>query len=192
MTERAGIYGSSLYDLAVEEGQGLTNTIYPVEGNLADVIYEQLLVVKGLFRENPDYLKLLCNPAIKKAERLDLIEQAFGTSCERYLVNFLKLLCERNLLGEFEGCCETYKKRYNSDHNIAEAIVTSAVALSDVQAKALKIKLEGMSGKKVNLITKIDARVVAGIKVELDGVQFDGTVDGRMNGMLKKLSEVVM
>lgn len=179
MTERAGIYGGSLYDLAAEE-------------NLTESIKDQLQGLKAIFRENPEYLRLLSEPAIKKAERLDLIDKAFGGSCEKYLINFIKLLCERGLLGEFEGCCDTFVKRYNVDHNIAEAVVTSAVKLSDEQLKALKAKLEARSGKSVSLIQKLDPKVLAGIKVELEGVQLDGTVSGRLSGIGRKLDEAVL
>jgi F-type H+-transporting ATPase subunit delta len=179
MTERAGIDGGSLYDLAAEE-------------NLTESIKDQLLEVKAIFRENPEYLRLLSEPAIKKAERLDLIDKAFGGSCEKYLINFIKLLCERGLLGEFEGCCDTFVKRFNVDHNIAEAVVTSAVRLTDSQLASLKAKLEARSGKSVSLIQKLDPKVLAGIKVELEGVQLDGTVSGRLSGIGRKLDEAVL
>ena len=179
MTERAGIYGGSLYDLAAEE-------------NLTATIKDQLLGLKAIFRENPEYLRLLSEPAIKKAERLDLIDKAFGGSCEKYLINFIKLLCERSLLGEFEGCCDTFVKRFNADNNIAEAVVTSAVKLNDTQLEALKAKLEARSGKTVSLTQKLDPKVLAGIKVELEGVQLDGTLSGRLSGIGRKLEEAVL
>ena len=94
MTERAGIYGGSLYDLAAEE-------------NLTDTIRDQLIGLKGIFRENPEYLRLLAEPAIAKAERLSLIDQAFGTQAMPYIVNFLKILCEEGMMREFSGCRRT-------------------------------------------------------------------------------------
>ena len=59
---------------------------------------EQMIAVRQIFRENPGYLKLLGEPAIPEDERLKMIEEAFGGQAERYLVNFLKLLCERKIL----------------------------------------------------------------------------------------------
>lgn len=192
MTERARVYGGSLYDLAAEENlTGAGNSISLVPG-LTKAILDQMTDIRQIFRENPDYLKLLSEPAIKKDERLDLIEKAFGASAERYLVSFLKLLCERNLLGEYEGCCEAYRKRYNADHNIADALVTSAVALTDGQLEALRVKLESISGKEVVLEQKIDRSVLAGIKVELEGKQLDGTVAGRLSGLSRQLNETIM
>lgn len=179
MTQTARLYGGSLYDLAAEE-------------QLTDTMMQQMTEVRQLFRDNPDYLRLLGEPSIPKAERTKLIDDALGGQAERYLVNFLKLLCERNLLGVFSGCCDEYTRRYNADHNIAEAIVTSAVALSDSQMEALKAKLEKVSGKKVSLIQKRDPSVVAGLRVEIEGKQLDGTVQSRLSGISRKLSEIVV
>ncbi len=179
MTERAGIYGGSLYDLAAEE-------------QLTESIKDQLLGLKAIFRENPEYLRLLGEPAIKRQERLDMIDKALSGSCEKYLTNFIKLLCERGLLGEFEGCCDTFVRRYNADHNIAEAVVTSAVKLTDAQLASLKGKLEAKSGKTVSLTQKLDPKVMAGIKVELEGVLLDGTLSGRISGIGKKIEEAVI
>ncbi|MCC8138563.1 MAG: ATP synthase F1 subunit delta [Clostridiales bacterium] len=179
MTQTARVYGGSLYQLAAEE-------------SLTDTIRTQMSEVLDLFRENPDYLALLTEPSIAKEERTGLIETAFGPCAERYLVNFLKLLCEKGILREYAGCCEEYTRRYNSDHNIAEAVVTSAVPLTEEQTAALNDKLEEQTGKTVILTKKVDPSVVAGLRVELEGKQLDGTVQGRMAGISRKLKEVVL
>lgn len=179
MTQTARVYGGSLYDLAAEE-------------QLTGAIMEQMKEVRNIFRENPDYLKLLAESSIPKKERTDMIETAFGTQAERYLVNFMKLLCERGILGEFGGCCEEFTRRYNVDQGIAEAVVTSAVVLSEEQMEALKTKLEKISGKKISLIQKKDPSVLGGLRVELEGKQLDGTVRGRMSGISRKLNEIIV
>lgn len=179
MTQAARIYGGSLYDLAAEE-------------KLDGAIMEQMHAIRQIFRENPTYLKLLGEPSIPQTERIKLIEEAFGGQAEPYLVNFIKLLCEKKLLREFSGCCEEFTRRYHQDHGIAEAVVTSAVKLSDEQMKALQIKLEKMSGKKICLTQKTDPAVLGGLKVEMEGRQLDGTVQGRISDITKKLNEVVV
>lgn len=179
MTQTARIYGGSLYDLAAEE-------------QLTDVLMQQMQEIQQIFQENPDYMRLLGEPSIPKTERNGLIETAFGEQAERYLVNFLKLLCERNILMEYAGCCEEFTRRYNADHGIAEAVVTSAVALREDQMAALKEKLEKISGKKISLIQKRDPSVLAGLRVELEGKQLDGTVQSRLSGISKKLNEIIV
>ena len=179
MTQIARLYGSSMYDLAAEE-------------QLTDTVLEQMQTIRQLFRENPDYVKLLSEPSIPKEERTKLLDTAFGTEAERYLVNFLKLLCERGILGVYSGCCEEFTRRYNVDHNIATAVVTSAVALTDEQMAALKDKLEKISGKTVTLTQKTDPTVLAGLKVELEGRQLDGTVKSRLDDLSRKVNELIV
>lgn len=179
MTQTARLYGGSLYDLAAEE-------------QLTDVIKEQMQQLRALFSENPDYLRLLSEPAIALEERKGLIETALGAQAERYLVNFIKILCERNLLGEYAGCCDEFTRRYNADNGIAEAIVTSAVPLSETQMIALQEKLEKISGKRISLIQKISSAVMGGLRVEIEGRQLEGTVQGRLSGISKKLQEIIV
>jgi len=176
MTPSARVYGGSLYDLAAAEQK-------------TEEIREQLNIVRQLFCENPDYIRLLSEPSIPAKDREDLIEEAFGKSAERYLVNFMKLLCTKNLMREFGGCCDEYTRKYNLDNNIAEAVVTSAVPLTEEQAEALKTRLSKVSGKEVSLVRRVDPRVLAGIRVEFEGKQMDGTVKGRLSGLSRVISD---
>lgn len=174
MTQAAKVYGGSLYDLAAEE-------------KLDGQIMEQMNEIRQIFRENPGYLKLLGEPAVPQEERLKLLDEAFGGQIEPYLLNFLKLLCERKILREFSGCYEEFVRRYNIDHGIAEAVVTSAVRLKEEQMEALSAKLEKVSGKKIHLTQKTDPMVLAGLRVEMEGIQLDGTVQGRISDISKQL-----
>ena len=87
MTETARVYGGSLYELAQEE-------------HLEEKILSEMKEIRALLRENPEYPRLLSEPSIPRKERIGLIDAAFGSQAEPYLVNFIKLLCEKNLLRE--------------------------------------------------------------------------------------------
>ncbi len=179
MTQTARMYGGSLYDLAAEE-------------KLTEAIKEQMQQICGIFKENPDYVALLKEPSIALDKRKEMIEEAFGTQAERYLVSFMKLLCERNLFREFTDCCEEFTRRYNEEHGIAEAVVTTAFELSAEQLAALKNKLESLSGKQISLVQKLDTSVLAGLRVELEGKQLDGTVKGQLSDISRKLNEIII
>lgn len=69
-------------------------------------------------------------------------------------------------------------------------MVISAVTLNERQMTALKEKLEKISGKKISLTQKKDPSVIGGLRVELEGKQLDGTVQGRMSGLSRKLNEI--
>lgn len=179
MTKAARIYGGSLYDLAAEE-------------KLDGQIMEQMNVIRQIFCDNPRYIRLLGEPSILQDDRMKLIDEAFGGKIEPYLLDFIKLLCEKKILREYGGCCDEFTRRYNVDHGIVEAVVTSAIRLNDVQMHSLKENLEKKTSKHIHLTQKIDSSVLAGLRVEMEGRQFDGTVQGRISDITKKLYETVV
>ena len=127
MTELAKRYGGSLYELAAEE-------------SLTEPILQELTLAESSFKQEPQYLRLLQTPSIPKKERCGLLDKAFE-GMHPYVVNFLKILCEEDLLGELSGCLEAYRERYNADHGIMEATVTSAVPLSAEEREKLLHKI---------------------------------------------------
>lgn len=179
MTTATSLYGQSLYDLAAEEG-------------LTEEILNEMEAVQAIFKENPDYITLLLEPSIPRRERLGLLEEAFKDQIHPYLKNFLMILLENSLLRGFGACCRTFRESYNKDHGIAEATVTSAVALSKVQTDALLSRLEQLSGKTVHLKQKVDSSIIGGLRVEIEGKLLDGTVMGRLADLRKKVSETVL
>lgn len=179
MTRASEIYGKSMYTLAVGEG-------------LEEEICREAEQVRALFRENPDYVRLLSEPSIHREERLGLLDQAFSGQIHPYLLNFLKLLTERELVGEFGACCRVMKQLYNRDHGIAEAVVTAAVPLTDDQRARLLDKLTAYSGRRVELREKVDPSVLGGLRVEIDGRLLDGTVQTRLADLRSKVDSTVL
>lgn len=179
MSKAGDLYGQSLYDLAAEE-------------NLTDEILGEMEIIKGIFKENPDYITLLSEPSVPKNERLKLVDEAFKEGCHEYLLNFIKILIEKGLLREFSACQKRFRRSYNEEHGIADALVTTAVALDGTQLEQLKNKLENISGKKVLLSQKVDPGVLGGVRVDLEGQLFDGTVKGRLSELQRRVDETVI
>ena len=96
MTETARMYGGSLYDLAAEEG-------------LDERILGELDGVTALLNGDAEYLHLLSIPSIPKKERCALLDEAFRGQVHLYVLNFMKLLCEKGALRELPGCARAYR-----------------------------------------------------------------------------------
>ena len=176
MTKTARIYGGALYDLACEEG-------------LSEQIFGELKMAAEVFRQNPDYRKLLCTPVVPKEERNALLEEAWGGRVHPYVTNFLKLLCDKGTLGQFSDCAEAFKDRYYADEGIIEVRAVCAYPMNQELSERLRRKVEKLTGKKVELTCVTDRSVLGGVRLELPDRQYDGTVSGQLANIRKILSE---
>ncbi len=68
----------------------------------------------------------------------------------------------------------------------------SAVPLTPEQTEKLRQKAQQMTGKAVELTVKLDKRVLGGIRLELDGVQLDGTVRSRLETLSHRIENTVL
>ena len=88
--------------------------------------------------------------------------------------------------------CRAFERRYNEAHNIAVALVRTAAALDESEKTKLREALEKQSGKQVVLNERVDASLLGGIVVEMDGKTLDGSVAGRLLAIRKKVEEIVL
>ena len=175
MTELAREYGEGLYALCAEE-------------NLTDEMLSQLQALKSLFRQQPDFVRLLSNMSLSKQERVGILDGALRGQVHPYLLNFLKILCERGALHEFEGCEGAFRESFNRDHAVVEAAVTTMEPLSAQQREKLLRKLRDMTGKTVHLSEKTDPAVIGGVLLEMNGQRYDNTVRHRLDEIRRAMA----
>lgn len=179
MTKTAAVYGDALYELAVSEG--LEEELFRQSGEVADI-----------FCQNPQYLSLLQNPSIPKEERLALLDAALRGGVHPYLLNFLKLLCERGKLRCYAGCAARLEERYLAAHNTLKAVAASAVPLGEVQQNTLRTRLEEITHKTVLLTCTVDPALIGGVRILLNGKVWDGTVQRRLKELGSLLRNTVL
>lgn len=170
MTELAKEYGDGLYALTEEE-------------NISAEVLEQLRSLKSLFREQPDFIRLLGNMSLSREERVRILDGVLRGQVHPYVLNFLKILCERGALHEYEGCLSAFKALYNHEHGIVEATVTTAEPLDDKQRARMTEKLSAMTGKTVVLHEKRDASLIGGVLLEMNGQRYDNTLKSRLKSI---------
>ena len=119
MTSKTSItYGGALYDLAKDEG-------------LSAQILADLGAFAAVFRENPDYRRLLTEPSIPKAEREALLDEAWKDALHPYTLNFVKLLCANGTVSQLPDCETVYRARYNEGNNILAVTAVSAAPMRE-------------------------------------------------------------
>ena len=179
MTEVGNVYGESLYELAKDE-------------NLAKLIGEQLAALQQAFRQEPDFIRLLSSPNLTKAERCQILDNSFRGKVHAYVLNFLKILTEKGYMRHFSDCCDAYTEHFDQDNGILRVNAVSAVELSTEQKEKLTQKLSRITGKEIALRTRIDPRVLGGIRRDYDGQRLDDTVSHRLDAIRNVLDKTVL
>ena len=179
MTQIGNVYGQSLYELAKEE-------------NITADIGAQLKVLESCFRQDPDFLKLLSTPSLTKAERCKILDESFRGNVHPYILNFLKILTEKNYPKYFFDCCEAYAALYNQDNGILPVTAVTAVAMSPAQADKLTAKLASITGKDILLSNEVDPALLGGMRLDYDGKQLEDSIAQRMQNIRQLLKNTVL
>lgn len=161
-------YAEALFAVACEE-------------NSKDEYAQALESVKNGFEENPEYMEFLLCPGIPMSERLSAIEEAFTGKLPEYIVYFLQLLCEKGRIQWLSDCVKEYNALVYASENVAGAVVTTAVELTQSEKERIKTKLEKMLGKSVEIECVTDPSVMGGVLIETEGRVIDGSLRRRLN-----------
>jgi F-type H+-transporting ATPase subunit delta len=90
--------------------------------------------------------------------------------------DFLGLLVEKNRMQYLPQIVQNYQQLADDLSGTLRANVTAAAELSGKQQKAISAELEKQTGKKVELTVDVDADLIGGLRTEIGGRLFDGSV----------------
>ena len=116
MTGLGKEYGEALFELAHDE-----HILEAMDGELSDIA--------ALMKAEPEFVRLLCSRAIERDARVRVVDETFGGRAHAYIVNFMKLLVEKERFHCFQDSIDWFHQRCNDAFGIVEASVTSAVPL---------------------------------------------------------------
>ena len=168
MTQTDKEYATALFSLATEN-------------NAVDEYEKSLMEIGNIFRENPDYIKVLESPAIPLSERIAFIDNAFESTYTEYLVSFIKVLCENGNIAEICSCIDAFCDLVRIYKNRTVATIYYVEPLTEEQKNALIEKLHKICGKVIEPQFIKDESLIGGIKVQIDDKIMDGSIRNRLN-----------
>jgi len=150
-------YSDALAEAASRQGESVPVT-------------RDVMKVKGLFSDSKflDELQFIVNnPTLsqttKAAAMVDLMQPLESSVVPKFVV----FIAKKKRLQALSPIATAYLNTLYSTQDIAPVRVTSAVPLSEEQKEAIKEKMKAKTGAAdVKLVTKIDSRLLAGLKVE--------------------------
>ena len=172
------VYGKALFMLSEEKG------------NTEDVKSDVECLIK-VFKDNPDYVRLLDTPALTKDERLESIDKSLY-SIDGDLRNLVKIFAQMHSSHSLLTALKCYLEEYDVSRGIVRMDVISAIPLTDSQRERLIAKLELESGGKVILKETVDPSILGGLIVRALGRQKDGSLASKLAAIEKSISDTIV
>ena len=139
-----------------------------------------LKMISKSFEDNSDFLPFLSSPDIPMDKRTKALDTAFGDSVHEYVLSMVKLLCKKGRIMLFDDCIKSFNALLQAKNMKSEAIITTAVALTDDEKSAIRDKLEKIYNKTIELKLKIDPSILGGVVIELDSKMIDGSLRSKL------------
>ena len=95
-----------------------------------DEIKNDLNTISVIIKNSPDLKSVLENITIATDVKNSIIDEVFKNQINEKLVNFLKILTNKNKFDEFDEIKSDFESIYNDVNNIKLVEVTSAVELT--------------------------------------------------------------
>jgi len=167
------VYARALYAAAREE-----NRVEAVREELGDFIEAQ--------RQVPELRDLLRNPQLDQRIKASVLEELLGGE-EELVRNFLLVLAEKNRAGEAEEIVREFERLVAREEGILDVEVTTAVELSDQEARDVVEQIEKASGRKVEATHNVDPDLIGGIVLQAGSLRLDASVRGRLEKLRQEL-----
>ncbi|MFD1430476.1 ATP synthase F1 subunit delta [Lacticaseibacillus mingshuiensis] len=150
---------------------------------LQSQVHDELQALLGVVEQEAGLMQLLTSQTVPQQAKTELVA-AMSDGASDLVKNLLTILAGNGRIGGLKDVIDDYERRYEATNGILSATATTAVALTDDQAAALRQAIaKKFDVQRVTLTQKVDAHIVGGVKVETGTAIIDGTVATR----LKKL-----
>jgi F-type H+-transporting ATPase subunit delta len=148
----------------------------------------ELRTLAELLAESADLRRVWENPAIPAEQKrglLDAIVQKDEIS--RPVRNLVAVLIDHRRVPFLMAITQQVEREINQRLGFAEAQITSARELGDVEKRTLEAQIEKVTGKKVRAQYGQDASLLGGALVRVGSTIYDGSVKGQLEKIREAL-----
>ena len=168
-----------MYARALFEAARDADRLDPVREELGDFVEAQ--------RQVPELRGLLRNPQIDHRAKAAALEELLGGD-EQLVRNFLLLLAEKNRAGEVEEIAREFDRLVAQAEGILDVELTTAVELSEQEARDVIGQIEKASGRKVEATQRVDPDLLGGLVLQAGSLRLDASVRGRLDRLRQELT----
>ena len=171
-------YGEALFELAVEEGR-------------EEELMNEVILLRELLSENPDFGKLMNHPKVLKEDKLEVLEAVFKGRVSEELVGFLHLIVRKDRYGEIDSILDYCIDEVKQVKGIGVAYVATALDLSEAKKKEVEQKLlSTTSFTRMEMHYQVDESLIGGMVIRIGDRVVDSSIRSKLSGLERELLKV--
>ena len=171
-------YGEALFELAVEEGR-------------EEELMNEVILLRELLSENPDFGKLMNHPKVLKEDKLEVLEAVFKGRVSEELVVFLHLIVSKDRYGEIDSILDYFINEVKQVKGIGVAYVATALDLSEAKKKEVEQKLlSTTSFTRMEMHYQVDESLIGGMVIRIGDRVVDSSIRSKLSGLERELLKV--
>lgn len=150
-------------------------------GNL--VAWSGLISEMADAANHPDVKALASNPKLSDQQVTETFLLLLKSNVSIEAKNFIVMLVENGRLTLLPEIAEQFHTLKNEQEGAADAAITSAFEMSEMQVKDLVATLERKFGRKLNPSVTVDPELIGGVRVLVGDEMFDTSVRAKLQQM---------
>jgi F-type H+-transporting ATPase subunit delta len=153
-------------------------------------ISADLETVYDLLKKLPRLKSFLESPQILEKEKEELIAASFKGRISEALYSFLLLVLSKHRIPYLLPMAEEFKRLVKEDQGIMSARLISARQMESSLHEQIKVELEKISGKRVELETQIDPNLMGGMIIILGDRIIDRSIRYQLSQLKEQMSAI--
>ena len=167
-------YAAALFEIAREK-------------DIIDKFDEQCAMLLTLFENDKEFRSVINHPSITNSQKSEIVENSLKGIIADDIIGLMNLMFQKHREDMLEEVFTEFKSLVLKHKNVAIATVYSAVHLSDDRAEKIRRELEEKLKKQVEIRHILDKSLIGGIKILVDGIVIDTSIQSRINLLKRQL-----
>lgn len=172
----ASRYAKSLIELAEEK-------------SVVDQVNADMQLFSQVVSQNRDFKLLLENPIVKSDKKLAIINSVFKGKVQELTLAFFILIARKNRESILNSVATSFQDQYKVMQGIQTAEVVSAAPLTPALRDELGQKLVAQTGKRIELVERVDPSLIGGFVLRVGDKQIDSSVKNSLRKLINNFKD---
>ena len=172
----ASPYAKSLLDLAVEKG-------------VLEEVYQDMTLLDKTIKENREFELLLRNPIVGSDRKKTILRALFTGRIHMMTGKFLEIISSKNRENYVPAIAAEFLSQYRVKKGIVRAEVVTTFPLTPELRERFRATVVDITGKRVELVEKIDPTLIGGYLLRIGDRQIDESIRTKLEELEAEFKE---